>query len=354
MQGLLLIGPREVVHRSDLPDPTVEAPSDAVVAVRRSGLCGSDLHPYEGREAVRPGVVPGHEAVGEVVAIGDDVRSVRIGDRVLVPFTTSCGACPPCREALSARCVEGRLFGYGSPDDLDSPALHGAQAALLRVPLADGTLVALPDDIDDVTGVLLTDNVPTGWSAVERAEVRPDDAVAVVGLGAVGLCSLDAARTLGARPVVAIDPVAGRREQALALGADVAVGPDEAPAAVAEVTGGRGVAASIDATGADAGQALAFGLLRTGGRLSIIAVQTADRFAFSPVQAYDRNATVRAGRASVRSVLDRLLPDIASGVLRVPTDVLVSHPAVALDAGPALYERFASREPGLVKAVFAP
>jgi alcohol dehydrogenase len=354
VRGLVLVGPHEIVHRDDLPDPSVQAPTDVVVAVHRSGLCGSDLHPYEGREGVRSGVIPGHEAVGEVIAVGREVASFAVGDRVLVPFSSSCGTCPPCREALSARCDHGQLFGYGSPDDPQAPALDGAQAELLRVPLADGTLVHLPEAIDDATGVLLTDNAPTGWVAAARAEIGAGDAVAVVGLGSVGLCSLSAAIALGAGAVLAVDPVEGRRQQALHLGAAVAVAPEHAAAAAAELTSGRGVAASIDATGADAGQALAFHLLRAGGRLSIIAVQTAERFAFTPIDAYDRNVSVRAGRAPVRSVLEHLLPRIEAGAWRVPTELLLSHPAVPLRDGAAIYARFAAREPGLIKAAFAP
>jgi alcohol dehydrogenase len=354
VRGLVLTAVREIAYRTDLPDPSVEVTTDAVVAVRRSGLCGSDLHPYEGREPIRFGVVPGHEAVGEVVATGHDVRDVHVGDRVLVPFTTSCGSCPPCRDGLSARCELGRLFGYGPPEDPATPPLHGGQAELVRVPLADGTLVRLPDGIDDATGVLLTDNAPTGWEAAMRAEIQAGDAIAVVGLGSVGLCSLSAALALGAGAVLAVDPIEGRRRQARLLGAELAVAPEDAEDAARELTAGRGVAASIDATGAGAGQAVAFRLLRAGGRLSIIAVQTSDRFAFSPVDAYDRNVTVRAGRAPVRSVLEVLLPMIAAGTWTVPTAGLLSHPDVPLQQGPQLYASFAARDPGLIKAAFIP
>jgi threonine dehydrogenase-like Zn-dependent dehydrogenase len=351
MRGLTLDGVGLVSYRTDLPDPSVREPGDVVVAVHRAGLCGSDLHPYAGREPVRFGVVPGHEVVGEVVATGGEVRAFPPGARVLVPFTTSCGGCRPCRAGLSSRCATGALFGYAPPDDEAVPALHGGQAELLRVPQADGTLVAVPAGMTDEQALLLADNFPTGWYAAERAGIRPDDVVAVVGLGAVGLCAVTAAFALGARAVLAVDPVDGRRARAAELGAETTP-PDAAATAVQALDGG-GVGAVIEAAGTHAAQALAFALVRPGGTLSIIAVQTADRLAFTPVDAYDVNLTVRLGRAPVRSLLDRLLPRIADG-LEVPVAAVVTHPHVALEEGPALYRRFAAREAGLVKALFVP
>jgi alcohol dehydrogenase len=355
VRGLVLAGVRQVELRDDLEEPRIEQPTDAIVEVTRTGLCGSDLHPYEGREAVRFGVVPGHEAVGTVAALGSaDGAGFAIGQRVLVPFTTSCGTCPPCRRGLSSRCVHGALFGFGDPLDRSVPPLQGAQAAYLRVPLAASTMVLVPDDLDDAAAVLLTDNLPTGWVAATRGGVGPGRDVAVIGLGSVGLSSLHAARALGADRVVAIDPVATRRGSALTLGADLSVHPDEARAAVEELTRGEGVDAAIDASGVLAGQASAASLLRVGGTLSIIAVQTDARFGVSPIEAYDRNLTIRAGRAPVRSALDELVPRILDGRLGVPTDQLLTHPAEPLADGPALYERFAAREPGLIKAALVP
>jgi alcohol dehydrogenase len=354
VRGLVLEGVGHVTFREDLPEPTIERPTDAIIAVTRTGLCGSDLHPYEGRESVRLGVIPGHEAVGEVVALGVEVSGFAVGQRVLVPFTTSCGSCPRCRGGLSSRCLAGALFGFGDPDDLEVPALHGAQAAYLRVPLAGSTMVGVPDAVDDASAVLLTDNVPTGWAAAIRGEVRAGSRVVVVGLGSVGLCSLHAALAMGAAGAVAVDPVATRRTSASVMGAEVVVGPEDAEAAVATATGGEGADVAIDASGTVAGQALAAAALRPGGTLSIIAVQTEQRFAVTPVQAYDRNLTIRAGRAPVRTVLDTLLPRIENGSVIIPTGTLLTHPAEPLADGPALYRRFSAREPGLVKAALVP
>jgi alcohol dehydrogenase len=357
VRALVLAAVGEVALRHDLPDPSIEAPTDAIVAVRAAGLCGSDLHPYLGREPARPGVVPGHEAVGEVVAVGGDTTEVAIGDRVLVPFTTCCGTCPPCRRGLTARCLRGQLFGWGDPDRPDAPALQGGQAELLRVPLAGSTLLPVPDGLDDATAVLLTDNLPTAWEAVARAAPEPGAPLVVVGLGAVGLCAVVAAAHAGASPIVAVDPVADRRERGARLGAIVAA-PEDAPevvrTALAEGGPGATLLSAVDAAGTLSAQRLAFDLLGPGATLSVIAVPTDQRFAFTPPEAYDRNVAVRVGRASVRDTLVRLLPRVATGAVRVPTEVVVTHLDVPLDAGPELYRRFAAREGGLVKAVFRP
>jgi alcohol dehydrogenase len=357
MRGLVLDAVGEVAVRHDLPDPTIEAPTDAIVAVRAAGLCGSDLHPYLGREPARTGVVPGHEAVGEVVAVGRDTTEVAVGSRVLVPFTTCCGACSTCRRGLTARCRHGQLFGWGDPDRPELPALHGGQAERLRVPLADATLVTVPDGVDDATAVLLTDNLPTAWEAVARAAPAPGTPLLVVGLGSVGLCAVVAATHAGADPIVAVDPVGDRRDRAARLGAVVAA-PDDAPevlrTALAQRGPGAALLAAVDAAGTLPAQRLAFDLLAPGGTLSVIAVPTDQRFAFTPPEAYDRNVTVRAGRASVRATLERLLARVTSGEVRVRTEVVVTHLDVPLDAGPELYRRFAAREGGLVKAVFRP
>jgi threonine dehydrogenase-like Zn-dependent dehydrogenase len=353
VRGLVLEGVGRVALHSDLPDPTIVEPTDAVVAVHRAGLCGSDLHPYEGREAVRFGVVPGHEVVGHVVAVGAHVTDVAVGVRVIVPFTTSCGRCARCRRGLTARCVRGALFGFAPPDDPTVPALHGGQAELLRVPWADGTLVPVPAELDDRCAVLLTDNLPTAWCAVARTGLSAGATVAVVGLGAVGLCAVAAARWRGAGTVLGIDPVPARRERAARLGAAVAA-PDAVGAHLwAGADTDAGAAAVIEAAGTPAAQALAFSLLRPGGTLSVIAVQTTDRFGFTPIQVYDANTTVRFGRASVRAALDRLLP-VPGDDLRALADVVITDPDLPLADGPVMYDRFARRVGGIVKAVFAP
>lgn len=346
MRGLVLDGPGDIRLAGDLPDPQIVEATDAVIAVTAAGLCGSDLHPYEGRERVRAGVVQGHEIVGRVVAAGSAVSRFSQGDRVLAAFTTSCGRCGFCSLGLTSRCEHGALFGYGDPDEPSVPALHGGQADLVRVPLADSTLVAVPAGCSDAQAVLLTDNLPTAWYAVERAGVQPGAAVAVVGLGSVGLLAVDAAlRQAGS--VVGVDLVEDRRDRAAGLGA-TALAPEDLSDMAQRFD------AVIEAAGSQAAQRLAFSLLRPGGTLSVIAVQTDQAFAVSPVEAYDRNLTLRVGRAPVRSILDELLPLIDNDAIQIPIQTVVTHDGVTLEDGPEVYRRFAAREAGLVKAVLRP
>ncbi|MDH5371907.1 MAG: alcohol dehydrogenase catalytic domain-containing protein [Acidimicrobiia bacterium] len=346
MQGLLFQGVRQIEYRDDLPEPTIEQSANAIIAVSRAGLCGSDLHTYEGRETARPGVVPGHEAVGQIVEAGDEVSRFTQGDRVLVAFTTSCGKCHACRHGLAARCRLGQLFGWGDPTNLEAPALHGGQASMLRVPLADGTLVRIPAGMSDEQAVLLTDNLPTGWYAAERSDPVAGEPAMVVGLGSVGLSAIVSLRSLGAHPIFAVDPIEDRLMRSERLGA-IPMSPGDAglPADLPAV---------VEAAGTAGAQAFAFRSVRPGGTLSVIAVQTEITFPFTPIEAYDSNITVRFGRAPVRSVLDRILPMIEDGRLSVPDEAVVTHPAEPLSEGPSLYRRFAEREPGLVKALFAP
>lgn len=351
MRGLVLAGERLIEVRDDLPDPTIEAPGDAVVRVHRAGLCGSDLHPWAGREPFLAGVVPGHEAVGAVVATGTEVTTVGVGDRVVVPFSTSCGRCRACRRGLSARCERARLFGWGAPDA--STVLPGTQAELVRVPDADGTLVALPEHVDDATGVLLADNLPTGWYAALRTDARADDPVAVLGCGAVGLCTIAALHAHGVRPVVASDPVEGRRDRAARLGARACT-PGELPDVVAEATGGDGLAAVVDAAGTEASFAAAAAAVRPGGTIEVVAVPTRSTLDLSPVGAYDRNLTIRFGRAPVRSLLPAVLDAVADGRLRVPTGQVITGPPLSLADGPAAYRRAADPDDHTGKPTFAP
>ncbi len=152
----------------DLPDPCVEDSRDAIVRVHTAGLCGSDLHPFFGREqGIDRGTVLGHEFVGEVIAVGDAVSSVSIGQRVCAPFTTNCGDCFYCRTGLTSRCTHGQLFGWRE----QGQGLHGGQATMVRVPLADATLMTVPEGTSDETALLLGDNLSTGYFAAEMVGI---------------------------------------------------------------------------------------------------------------------------------------------------------------------------------------
>lgn len=342
MRGLVFDGPGEIRFAEDLADPGITEPTDAIVDVTLAGVCGSDLHPYDGREACAPGVIPGHEAVGVVASTGSAVTTIEPGDRVIVAFTVSCGSCDRCQDGISSRCRLSRLFGWGDPTGA-SPPLHGAQAQRIRVPLADGTLVKVPDGIDDATAVLLTDNFPTAWHAFDRTDWSRGP-VAVIGLGAVGLCVVAAARARGATEIVGFDPVAARRRAGELLGASTA-SPDDSAAEFSAV---------VEAAGPPSAQRLAAAVAAVGATVSIIAVQTADSFAIDPIVAYDKNLTIRAGRAPVRSVVDQILEGVANGSIVVPSETVITHPDMPLEDGPGLYRAFAARDDHLIKATFRP
>lgn len=347
MRGLVLAGPETIEYRSDLTDPKIVDPGDAVLAVRRAGICGSDLHPYLGREPTAWGLVAGHEASGEIVEVGSDVGLFRPGDRVFLPFTTSCGECPPCASGLSSRCEQGRLFGWGPPGADAEIGLNGTQAEFVRVPLADTTLVALPPDLGFEDGVLLGDNFTTGFYCARQAGISEGEGVVVIGCGAVGLSALVSAVALGAGPVVAVDPVRLRRETALRLGADVAVVPSDAPGAL------PGARVVLEAVGTGAARRLAWQLVAPGGTVSSVGVAT-DDFGVSAAELYDRNLTWRSGRCPVRSLMPEVMSLLEAGTVKVPTDELVNAVPGSLEDGPQAYRRFASREGSGLKPLLAP
>lgn len=335
MRALVFEGPG-LIAVADRPDPAIVEATDALVRVTRAGLCGSDLHPYLGREPLARGAIPGHEAVGVVEAVGSATAGLEVGQRVIVPFTTSCGGCDPCSNGLSARCESGELFGWRNPKD-PKIGLDGCQAELVRVPLAASTLVAAPD-VSDPAALLLADNLPTAAAAVHRARAR--DSLTVVGLGAVGLCAIAVAKASGVGHIVAIDPVPARLEAAVGLGA---------------VPGGPGVseptASVIEAAGSPAAQRTALECASPGAFISIISVQTSTELPFTPIEAYNRNLTVAWGRAPVRSILDHQL-DFLAGVARSISDVVVDEPEWALGDGPIAYRAFSDR--AFIKAAMDP
>jgi threonine dehydrogenase-like Zn-dependent dehydrogenase len=351
----VLTGPENIQYRSDLPDPRIEVETDAIVAVRLAGICGSDLHPYHGREPVSWGVIPGHEAAGEVVNVGARVRRFAPPDRVFLPFTTSCDACVPCLQGLSSRCERGRLFGWGPPGATPDRLLHGTQAELVRVPLADTTLLTLPDDLGFEDGVLLGDNFTTGYYCAKRGGNIEGQLVAIVGCGAVGRSALVSARHMGASRIIAVDPVPARRESALRLGADVAAAPGDALVSIVGLVGHdvRGASVVLEAVGSLAARQLAISLAAPGATVSSVGVATED-FGFTPADVYDRNLTLRSGRCPVRSLMPELMDALRGGQLRMPTSELVSATPVLLQDGPAAYRAFAARSGPGSKPLLAP
>jgi alcohol dehydrogenase len=355
LRGLVLVGPETIEFRPDVPDPGIESPGDVIVAVGRAGLCGSDLHPYHGREPVAWGIVPGHEASGEIVEVGADVRQFARGDRVFLPFTTSCGTCQPCLAGLSARCDVGQLFGWASPDADASAGLGGTQAEFVRVPLADTTLLPLPAHLGLEAGVLLGDNFTTGYYCARRGGGSEDGLVVVIGCGAVGLSALVSARHFGAGRIMAVDPVPSRRETALRLGADLAVVPDEAAAVIAGLPSpdDRGARVVLEAVGNHPARQLCVELVAPGGTISSVGVAT-DRSGFASADLYDRNLTLRAGRCPVRSLMTDVMAALDGGHLQIPISDLIAEPPFPLEQGAEVYRSFAARSGPDGKPLLAP
>ena len=338
----------EILEYEDVPDPRLVDGGDVVVRVSAAGICGSDLHPYFGRETgLDVGTVMGHELVGEVVEVGRAVVGFRVGDRVVAPFTTSCGTCFYCSTGLTARCGRGQLFGWVE----DGRGLHGAQAEYVRVPLADGTLVAVGEGLDDAVALLAGDILSTAAFGADLAAVTDGDVVAVVGCGPVGLLAIRTVLGRGARAVVAVDRVASRLETAVRFGATPADLGGAPRVVVDELTQGRGADAAIEAVGSASATRTAADLLRPGGRLAALGVHTEPHLALSPGELYDRNLTYAAGRCPARRYMPASLELAARDAELIGS--LISH-RLPLAEGVEAYRRFAAREPGWNKVVLSP
>lgn len=343
MKGACFRGVEDVACL-DVADPVVVDGGDAIVRVSLAGLCGSDLHPYFGRETgLDVGTVMGHEFVGTVVDVGGDVTRVAVGDRVYTPFTTNCGGCFYCDRGMTCRCPSGQLLGWVE----GGVGLHGGQSAFVRVPLADGTLKAIPDAISDASALLLGDNFSTGYYCAEMAEIQPGGTYVVVGCGTVGLLTVMAAKHLGAERLFALDPVAARRAQAEALGA-IALPPDDtALREVRNATGGRGADAVMEVVGLPQAQRMAYELLRPGGVLSVVGCHADPHFAFSPNDAFDKNLTYKTGRCPARHYMDTLTDRVADGTFAL--DPFITHHFDVRDCREA-YDVFANHRDGCLKA----
>jgi threonine dehydrogenase-like Zn-dependent dehydrogenase len=344
VKALVFEGVGRIGHAT-VPDPEIRDAGDVIVRVEAAAVCGSDLHVYRGLEAgLDAGTVMGHEFAGEVVEVGAGVTRFRPGDRVVSPFTTSCGDCFYCRAGLTARCVHGQLFGWVEK----GRGLHGAQAELVRVPLADTTLVAVPVGTPAETALFAGDVLATGWFGAESAGAGPGRTVAVVGCGPVGLMAVLAARELGAERVFALDALPERLALAEHWGAEPIDVRGEAAAAIREATGGRGADAAVEAVGSPQATRLAFDLVRPGGTIGAVGVHTESHLAIAPGEVYDKNLTYRAGRAPARAYMERLLPLIRSG--RYDLAALISH-RLPLAEGPRGYDLFDRKLEGCTKVV---
>jgi alcohol dehydrogenase len=268
MKALVYHGPGEKAWEF-VPDPTILEPTDAIIRVDTSTICGSDLHILKGDvPAVQPGTVLGHEAVGTVVEIGDAVTTIEVGDRVLVSCITSCGRCRFCKEARYGLCTGGGGWIFGH-------LIDGLQADFARVPFADTSVYKVPEGLSDEQVLFLADILPTAYEVgVLNGRVEPGDTVAVVGAGPIGLAAIMTAQLHTPGRIVAIDLDDARLEKALEFGADVTInnGREDAVAKVMELTGGLGADVAIEAVGVPATFELCTELIRPGGRVANVGV----------------------------------------------------------------------------------
>jgi threonine dehydrogenase-like Zn-dependent dehydrogenase len=297
------------VRIETVPDARIIKSTDAVVTVTRACICGSDLWPYKSREPDDKGCVMGHEALGVVGSVGSDVRTIKRGDLVVMPFAWSDGTCEFCRNGLQTSCVHGGFFG--------NVEIPGAQAEAIRVPLADGTLFALPVGLDDAlmpSLLTLSDVIGTGHHAAVSAKVVPGNIVAVVGDGAVGLCGVIAARRLGAEQIIILGHHRDRIALAREFGATDVVSErgDEAVERVLEITGGLGAHSVLECVGLEQSTITALSIVRAGGAVGRVGVPQDAKIPLANETFY-KNVTISGGPAPVRAYIEDLLPDVLEG-----------------------------------------
>jgi len=344
MRAVTFQAPGEV-RVDEVPDARLTSADEALVRVEASGVCGSDLHIYHGRVAMEQGFILGHEYVGTVTDIGDAVSSVAPGDRVLGCYCTACGECFFCARGDFHKCDRGRVFGHGKT----LGELPGAQADLLAVPTADLTLRKVPEGMSDDVALFAGDVMGTGYHAVVECGVEPGSVAAVLGLGPVGLCAVEAAFAEGAENVVAVDTVAERLEIAGKLGATpVHLTEGDPRAAVKELTDGRGADATIDAVGHPDALELACRLTRKAGTVSATGVY-AERVDVHMGIVWIKALTLKTGHANVIKHVDPVLEHMTSGRLD-PTPLVTHH--MKLDDAAEAYDVYDRRE--ALKIVLTP
>ncbi|WP_395692846.1 zinc-dependent alcohol dehydrogenase [Nocardioides sp.] len=378
----------------EVPDPAIQEPTDAIVRITTTGLCGSDLHLYDPLTPfMTPGDVVGHEPMGIVEEVGPAVTALRPGDRVVVPFNVSCGSCWMCDQHLYSQCETTQNRDHGTGASLFGYSklygqVPGGQAELLRVPFADFLPVKVPEGPSDDRFVYLSDVLPTAWQGVAYADVPDGGTLLVLGAGPVGDMAARIALHQGAR-VIVVDQVPERLARVAARGAETIdfSAVDDVPAAVRDLTGGRGADAVHEAVGMEAHgspvaetaqkslrflpkkvqelmmttmgverlEALytAFEAVRRGGTVSISGVYGGAADPIPMMQIFDKQLQLRMGQANVRRWTDEILR-----VLEKDEDVLgvedfATH-RLPLDAAPEAYRKFRDKEDGMVKVLFQP
>ncbi|CAL8969969.1 putative zinc-binding alcohol dehydrogenase [Rhodoplanes serenus] len=381
---------KQDIRCDEVPDPAIEHPRDAIVKVTSCAICGSDLHLYDGfMPGMESGDIMGHEFMGEVVEVGAENKKLKVGDRVVVPFTICCGECDQCRRGYFSVCersnrnksVADKVFGH-SPAGLFgythlTGGYPGGQAEFVRVPFADVAPVKVPDGLTDEQVLFLGDIFPTGWQAAVQCDIQPTDTVAIWGAGPVGQFCVRSAVLLGARQVICIDRVSERLEMARAGGAVTIDFENESVVErLNELTHGKGPEKCIDAVGLEAHATGSLDSLydrakqavmletdrphvlremmyvcRPAGILSVPGVYggVLDKIPFGMVM--NKGLTIRTGQTHVNRWTDDLLRRIAEG--EIDPSFVITHRA-KLEDGPALYKTFRDKQDGCIKVVLQP
>ena len=377
MKALVYQGPYDV-SVEDVPDPTIEAPLDAIIRITTANICGSDLHPYEGRAPLEKGMVLGHENMGIVEEVGPGVDRIKVGDRVSVPFNLACGTCRNCNDGYTSACLRANPegvpgAGYGYPNMGGYP---GGQAQYLRVPWADFNLLELPaggEFENDFT--MLSDIFPTGYHGTELAQVRPGTSVAIFGAGPVGLMAAHSALLRGAYQVFVVDKESDRLTLAEQMGATpVNFAEVDLTEVIMDGTGGFGVDCGVeavgyqahDATGQEHPELVLDGLVsvvRATGHIGVVGVYNPSdpdaategakegRIAFNYGEAFHKGISIASGQCPVKKYNRELRDLIIHG--RATPSVIVSH-EVPLDDAPDAYDKFDKRVEGYTKVLLKP
>ena len=349
MKAITLHGPGDVRVES-VPDPRIVDPTDAVLRITTSAVCGSDLHQYHGRVVgLEPGIVMGHEFMGVVEEIGSAVRQIKKGDRVLAPFSISCGFCEWCRMRLPTQCATTGRAVFGGRFGKQYP---GGQAEAIRVPFADHMCEPVPAGMSDEQVFFLGDILSTGYVCAENAGIRPGDTVAVFGAGPVGLLALQSAHLFGPSRVFVVDRVDYRLKLAEELGG-VPVDLDRGDPAeqLRARTRGRGPDAVLECVGHEAPFTQAIQAVRAGGTVSSVGVYVEQSMGFPAREAFFKDLTLRMGICNARNFITPLMPLIQTGRLQ-PTRI-ITH-TMPLGDAPKGYAIFDRKEDRAIKVMLKP
>lgn len=367
-------------------DPRMEAPTDVILRVTSTAICGSDLHIFDGGIPQTSDMVMGHEFMGIVEEVGAEVKNLKRGDRVVVPFPIACGSCFFCSHGASPHCENSNYKHYGPDGDLMDKkgaglygytdlygGYSGGQAEYVRVPYADISPRVVPDELTDEQVLFLTDIFPTGWSGVDWAQLKGGEVVAIFGSGPVGLMAQKAAWLNGAVRVIAIDPVEYRLERARQVNKVDTINPNKTDAveAIREMTNGRGADVCIDAVGFEADRTvleklkatvnfekgtskvidLCFKAVRRGGTVSLLGVYGTPFDNFPVHRMFDKGITLKQGQAPVLNYIDKLLTLVKEK--KVVLDDIISHTLPLSEAAHA-YKIFKEKKDDCVKVVLKP